>query len=175
MKIEGYQFKRHNDDEWIDEITFTTIPRYKESYLSGEEWRTGIRIDMKRKGKVLFTKRTNRMQSAVAYIPWGVAIAGEDPTDPEVVEEMSWEENSSYCAQPGCVCKATEFFAIKVLYNREGDRCSYQTKSWRGFCTDHVQRGNQDMEDNDDNYRRLEMPKTKQVLEIDIKDIKQVQ
>ena len=32
-------FERHPDDEWYDEVRIVTVPRYKTSGLSGDEWR----------------------------------------------------------------------------------------------------------------------------------------
>jgi hypothetical protein len=52
------RYKRHRDDEWFDEIRLETeagavlqiitVPRYKTSGLSGDEWRTSARIQIAR-------------------------------------------------------------------------------------------------------------------------------
>lgn len=51
-------YKRHSGDEWFDEIRFetaegsllriATVPRYKTSDLSGDEWRTSARVQVAR-------------------------------------------------------------------------------------------------------------------------------
>ena len=43
------QPRSHHDDEWYDEVRITTVPRYKTSSLSGDEWRTSARIQILRK------------------------------------------------------------------------------------------------------------------------------
>src|SRR5207237_1236850 len=41
-------YKRHEDDEWIDEIRVKVVPRYKTSGLSGKEWRAFCRKHLRR-------------------------------------------------------------------------------------------------------------------------------
>ena len=161
MKIEGYQFKRHNDDDWIDEINMVTVPRYKESHLSGDEWRISCIVELKRKGTVLFSKGFRNTKYAAAWIPWGVASANEEE------EWVEFPDNETYCAQPGCSAQAILFYAIKKLFDWHGEECRHQTPSWRGFCSAHLVRGDSDMEDSDDNYENIVVP-VSTLLEIDI-------
>ena len=47
------QNRNHHDDEWYDEIRVTTVPRFKTSGLSGDEWRRSAKVTFLRKGIVL--------------------------------------------------------------------------------------------------------------------------
>lgn len=49
--------KRLSDDHWWDEVRIVTIPRYKMSGLSGDEWRVSARLQILRKG-VIFHERS---------------------------------------------------------------------------------------------------------------------
>ena len=54
-------------------------------------------------------------------------------------------------AELGDVRKRLE--RLSTLYNRGGTRDEYQYPAWRGFCNRHSQRGDSDMEDQDENYQ----------------------
>ena len=138
--------KRHNDDDWFDEVRIETIPRYKTSGLSGNEWRTGVSVQLIRKGNVLYATRLRDIQTAAAWLAWGLQTVGE-------TENIALPNSEYYCAQPGCGKALDVFYAISTLYNRGGTRAEYQYPAWRGFCNRHSQRGDSDMEDQDDNYQ----------------------
>lgn len=77
-------FKMHNDDEWFDEIrieqkngylfTAQTIPRWKESELSGDEWRTSTQWYHNFNGQLLAVDngRGRDLQVAVAQAYPGI-------------------------------------------------------------------------------------------------------
>ena len=46
-------FLHHEDDDWIDELRLLTSPRWKDSELSGDEWRFSTYIEAYRKGILL--------------------------------------------------------------------------------------------------------------------------
>lgn len=47
---------RLDDDEFYDEIRITTVPRFKTSELSGDEWRVSTHVVVLRKGRVVAEK-----------------------------------------------------------------------------------------------------------------------
>ena len=127
--------KRIEREEWIDEVRIQLVPRYKTSYLSGDEWRTSAHVQLMRKGEVLYERSTWRIEDAAAWLPWGLRTVGD-------VGEMAELPNADfYCSQPGCADPLVTMYRIKSEYNVDGDVRSYQYPSWRGFCARHSQRG----------------------------------
>lgn len=70
-------FKRHKDDEWFDEIVLMNegapslraviVPRYKTSYMSGDEWRVSASWQFQR-GKVWSDFDTGKLNIEIACI-----------------------------------------------------------------------------------------------------------
>ena len=149
-------FPRHEDDEWIDEVRITTVPRWKESGLSGDEWRFSSRIEVYRKGHLLARSGTWRLKDAVALLPsmllgWGAGshIGGSFEEEPERGSAF-WDE---FCFNPGCPEQATFEFRRMHHYCREGHA---HDAEWRiehmRFCERHKHRGNCGFNDADTNY-----------------------
>src|SRR3989304_10108915 len=57
-------YSRHPDDEWVDEIKLEVVPRYKESELSGDEWRVSTKISIFRKGHLLHEETCGDIDTA---------------------------------------------------------------------------------------------------------------
>ena len=55
-------------DDTYDEIRMKIVPRYKTSGLSGDEWRTSVRIDFYFKGEIIKTTSTSNMQYAMLFL-----------------------------------------------------------------------------------------------------------
>jgi hypothetical protein len=147
--------KRHEDDETFDEITIRVVPRFKTSDLSGDEWRVGARIELKRKGVVLWHRFVTRLDTAVRGLPWFVAIAGESANgaDEEQWNLAAWMAiNKVACMQPGCAEKAVNEYRLKkIKLGRSGDtkEASYDYRV--RYCARHSHRGDSDLQDNDAN------------------------
>ena len=140
---------RLDGDEWFDEVRIVTVPRFKTSGLSGNEWRTSVIVQLLRKGVVLYEKRVRDVQAAAAWLPWGLLTVGE-------VEDVGLPNGAYYCAQPGCPEPVDTFYRIKQLYGREGEPVDMLKRGhWRGFCTRHSERGDSSMEDADGNYEYM--------------------
>ena len=82
-------YPRHHDDEWIDEIRIVTVPRFKESELSGDEWRTSVRMQILRKGIVLRERRYGKIADALLGIGSDVGSAPADFTK----DEPGWDSH----------------------------------------------------------------------------------
>jgi len=62
-------YKRHEDDDWIDEIKIVTVPRYKTSGMSGDEWRFSARVQLWRKGHLMFERSFSKLHYAIDFLP----------------------------------------------------------------------------------------------------------
>ena len=146
--------KPHHDDEWYDEVRIVTVPRYKTSGLSGDEWRRSAKVQFKRKGIVLAEKRLSDIAEATRWLAWGWV----DDLGP------AWEGRvndfqTDLCSQPGCPGQAVTVYRIKTLYNKDGTRAERQwDDQTRQFCARHAERGDCDLEDSDANYEVLSGP-----------------
>lgn len=145
-------YKRHHDDEIVDEIRITTIPRYKTSGLSGDEWRTSVRVELWRKKQVMVSKTYTSQRFAIAHLPWLLATwtetAGEEWT-------QRIADDKKTCHQPGCSAPATVQYRLKSEFSREGfkDPLDDDTRDLRrAFCDAHKERGDCGLEDADRNY-----------------------
>lgn len=138
------------DAQAFDEIRIVTVPRYKESELSGDEWRIGANVQLLRKGRVMF-------EATRADVEWAAKTLME-------IWERACSEGAAYyagegdfCDQEGCSEKAT------VAYKKKKNWCSQCGKSSeiiggdkiRCFCDRHKRRGDCGLDDSDNNYELL--------------------
>jgi hypothetical protein len=135
------------DAQGFDEVRIVTVPRFKESELSGDEWRISARVELWRKGRKIHEEGWGRNVEAalmaVGYL-WLKAIddgkamfAGED----------------GLCDQEGCGNPATVTYILKKGFNRDGSkRRLFSTGEYRQFCDRHKHRGDCGLEDADNNY-----------------------
>lgn len=141
--------KRHADDEGVDEVRIKTVPRWKESELSGNEWRISATLQFLRKGHVVFERSFHTVESAINAAPWFKQIAHEG----EDFKRVPVEVERCLCMQPGCNEKATKEFKIKQEYvHREGVKTESSGEQRRRFCDKHKMRGDCGLEDADTNY-----------------------
>lgn len=145
--------KRHRDDDWIDEITLVTVPRFKVSGLSGDEWRTSVLVQMKRKGYVVKEASFTNMDCAVVNLPV-LAFHAAPATHP-------WPDTAPgqpygdgvFCDQPGCPNPGIEKRTLIHEYTRSGEGpLPGLLRKYRVFCSDHAMRGDGGREDSDLNY-----------------------
>lgn len=147
-------YERLDKDEYFDEITIKTVPRFKTSGLSGDEWRTSASITVKRKGHVIAEGRTNSIQSAAAYLPWFLLtmFEGDGATRvPDTVDE-------ALCFQPGCDQPAVSIYRLKSNYCREGKPHELHSETRVAFCQRHLRRGDCAFKDADANYEVVSGP-----------------
>lgn len=137
------------DAQPFDEIRIVTVPRYKESELSGNEWRISAKIELVRKGRVVHEESFGTVESAVRFLPFVHARAQDDGKGYFASEE-------DFCDQEGCSEKATVFYKKKMDYCDRGDAhpILYGDKT-RQFCDKHKQRGDCGRDDADSNYTVL--------------------
>lgn len=151
------------DAQAFDEVRIITVPRYKTSGLSGDEWRTSAVIQFFRKGVLKHEASYTTMEYAVqalphewlkAYCEGGKAFFGGE---------------GDFCDQEGCKEKAVVTYALKKQYCRTcgkdepavfpGLKGTESGKRYiRRFCLRHAKRGDCALEDADSNYEVIEAP-----------------
>lgn len=149
-------YERTRGDEFYDEVRITTVPRYKTSGLSGDEWRTSVHLEILRKGRLVHERDYNRLEWAATHLPWLLTTLAETVgIDPRMTDDL--------CMQPGCDQPWT------TVYRKLGDGCGncghVKAKDaddlfphYRAFCARHARRGDCGLDDADRNYEVVEGP-----------------
>ena len=145
-------YVRHDDDAWVDEVRIQTIPRYKTSGLSGDEWRVSVRVQLLRKGCVVAERGYGTIDAAVAFLP-GFLIERRE------LGCMDPPETESLCFQPGCSEPAVSEYRLRKEYCQRGHASEPAFADMRRkFCQKHLQRGDCGLEDADANYEVVSGP-----------------
>lgn len=148
----------HRDYQHYDAVKIETMPRWKESYLSGDEWRFSARVCFMSKGKVVAVKTVRDVEAACKYVAWGHATIGEEsignPQRHELIDPTF--DRREYCDQEGCGEKHTVTYQLKALFSREGYRHEPTTPHYACFCDKHKNRGDCGLEDAMHNYEIVE-------------------
>ena len=141
-------------DHGFDEITLRTVPRFKESELSGDEWRTSVEIQFKKKGVLIYEGSGGTTMTDAA-----LRLSQHfDAANKSLIEKH--KELERFCAQSGCAKKATNSYLIKkkrcgTCGGNFGDG-ELDMRYVRDFCAEHSNRGDCDLEDCDFNYKLVE-------------------
>ena len=138
------------DAQAFDEVRITTVPRYKTSGLSGDEWRISAHIEFLRNGVVQYTERSRNVKTACRLFAWYHITAIEKGNGRFAGED-------DICDQEGCPEKAA------VTYRKKQRWCSSCGKAHdphvidiRKFCARHSTRGDCGLDDADANYELVE-------------------
>lgn len=147
--------KAHRECEGIDRIEIECVERWKESELSGDEWRFSYVVRAYYKGVVVLECRRNRMGDAVAHLSFEIDRMRDDGA-----AAAAWQrQKESCCDQPGCSREPTWWMQLKEEYSRQGEGPLPSTGGighYRKFCERHKRRGDCAMEDSDGNYEAIE-------------------
>lgn len=141
------------DAQGFDEVRIVTVPRWKESELSGDEWRISARIEFYRKGKLVHSASTRNVESGCAQVGYHHANGLDEG-------KGFFAGETDICDQEGCCEKATVFLRLKKGFNRDGSerRLWANDGEYRAFCLRHKMRGDCGLEDADNNYEPIENP-----------------
>ena len=140
-------------------------------YRSQEHlWKLLIQeVQFVRKGRVLYGLDHDGNASSLlvtsAHLPWAWVRASDEPTG----TEEAWADMGRLCMQAGCAQEAVCTYRLKRLYDpragystpaiKEPARPHWKAKQLvRRFCPLHLNRGDQDFEDCNDNYEVLNGP-----------------
>lgn len=146
---DSQHFKLHPDDEGVDAITISIVPRFKTSSISGDEWRVSARIAAYRKGELVGEKFVSKMKSAASALPYFWMTLYDWCNGP-----LYDGARGGRCQQAGCGELATVTYRLKQEYSARGEGPlppSYAPQ-FRRFCDKHAVRGDCGLEDADDNY-----------------------
>ena len=141
------------DAQGCDEIRITTVPRYKTSGLSGDEWRISSKIEFIRKGKVIHKAFNGDVEGAVKMLYAHWAQAHDEG-------KFYFGGEGDLCDQEGCSEKATIVYRLKKRFCCGGGNCGQEIEQFREnirmFCARHSTRGDCGLEDSDSNYEVIE-------------------
>ena len=142
----------HPEDERYDDIHIYVVPRWKESEISGDEWRFSYVAEFRRKGEIVITFSASRLEWLLQGLQWRALVAGEDGK----VDQEAWNRTKKLCDQPGCSAIATIFYKRIMRYTNRGELLAtdsfYDGNTYRQFCDLHKRRGDCDLDDADHNY-----------------------
>lgn len=139
------------DAQAFDEVRIVTVPRFKESGLSGDEWRISAKIEFWRKGRLVHEEGWGRnVETALMAAGYHFLAACDNGHAFFAGEDR---DGNAVCDQEGCSTLATVSGRLKKGFTREGsERRLYQGGEYRCFCDRHKHRGDSSLEDSDDNY-----------------------
>ena len=138
------------DAQAFDEVTIRTVPRYKQSNMSGDEWRISAEITFHRNGGAYHSATFSNVEIALQF-----AMAEHHRATDNGLGYFASIEN--VCDQEGCNA------APIVWYKKLSDYCNegHKTPACKGFdirqfCSKHATRGDCALDDADRNYKTVE-------------------
>lgn len=148
-------YKAHPDDEGIDRIECVVVPRYKQSELSGDEWRVHVAVRFYRKGTLVGEREAHTMQDATILLPsWWLSR-------PEISDIPLWKLGAETCHQYGCDKEAAVVVRLEDEFSARGEgplpKSEWPHETRRAFCLKHQRRGDCGREDSDDNYKSIKV------------------
>lgn len=136
------------DAQACDEIRIFTVPRYKMSGLSGDEWRISATIQFYRKGKLI-------KESSYSNMEYAVRLLDKDFIDLSCGGGAYYAGEGNLCDQEGCDSEATVKYRLKKEFCNSGHGTDCDRPVVRLFCDEHKTRGDCGLEDADANYERV--------------------
>lgn len=135
------------DAQAFDEVRIITVPRFKESELSGDEWRISALTQFYRKGEVVHETDARNIETAIRLIGYHFLEACDNA-------KGFFAGEGSYCDQEGC----KELATTTLEKTHEGcGQCgtvkpTEYSRPYRKFCDRHKQRGDSCLDDQDAIY-----------------------
>lgn len=148
----------HPDDERYDRVTIEVVERWKDSELSGDEWRFSYVVTGWRKGQKIVEKGWSRLDWALQCLQYTLNIWPAD--EDRGFNREAWAIAQTLCDQPGCSNQPTVFYKRLKPYTRQGDELvdhGYRDE-FRQFCDRHKRRGDCGLDDADHNYEQINKP-----------------
>lgn len=145
-------FDLRPDAQAFDEVRIITVPRYKQSGLSGDEWRIHGEIQLFRKGKLIHTEGYRNVETACGFAFSTYVRACDDG-------KAYFSGDGEHCDQEGCSELATVTYRVKKKMCAGPGMCGqekpdYGRIAYRCFCDKHKTRGDAGLDDCDSNYWR---------------------
>lgn len=134
------------DAQAFDEIRIVTVPRYKTSGMSGDEWRIHAEAQFYRKGKLIFSEGCCDVETACRFLSYWHAKGCDDG-------KAYFAGDGVTCDQEGCSEPATVRYGRRHAYCLEGHKSTvFESSQYRCFCDAHKRRGDCGLDDADSNY-----------------------
>lgn len=147
IPVDTRYFKALPEDEGVDDVRLELVPRWKESELSGDEWRYSVVVRFFRKGVEVKVDSFGSFQDAI------LGLGAMWQTRHEGSPVALWGLTAQSCAQFGCDREAVEVFGLKEQFSDRGEGpLPDATPAYRAFCLRHRTRGDCDREDCDTNH-----------------------
>ena len=145
-KVIANKATRPDHQRW-DAVTIETVPRWKESELSGDEYRILAEGKLFYKGHTVKKFEFSNVDNGIRYLD-GAIIYGH--------EEWDFIDDSFLCDQESCTSVADVKYKRLHGYTSRGDpETIYDWNLYRVFCNQHKTRGDC-ADDSDQNYEQVE-------------------
>jgi len=139
------------DHQRYDKIEIYTVPRWKESELSGDEYRISAAADLYYKGNKRKTLTFSDVETAMRYLDGAEVYWRENG------ETYDRVDDSYLCDQESCSNIADVKYQRLEGFNDRGESEKlYDFNLYRVFCDDHKHRGDCSRDDADHNYEEVE-------------------
>jgi len=149
----------HPDDERFDRIDIQLNERWKESELSGDEYRFSWSAHFIRKGEVILVLSASTLDWLLKGLQWRALTSGEDGR----FDSAAWDRTRDKCDQPGCAEIPTIFYKRLKRFTKQGDELAPSSyldgHEYRQFCDEHKTRGDCSRDDADHNYEAIDDPR----------------
>jgi hypothetical protein len=133
------------DAQAFDEVRIRTVPRWKNSEMSGSEWRISAKVEFLRKGVVKHEQSFGNVETACGFAYAEYMRAHDDG-------KGYFAGEGEFCDQEGCAEVAQHTRWLKKEFCRSGHEQNPLGPTYRIFCQKHKQRGDCGLEDADRNY-----------------------
>lgn len=135
------------DAQGFDKIVIETAPRWKDSELSGSEWRISGSIKFYRKGTLIH-------EDGCGNVRYAAILLGAKLIELEDMGKGYFAGEGPLCDQEGCDLVATTKAKKKFDYCRDGHKSETASNAYRLFCDNHSRRGDCGLDDADSNYEK---------------------
>lgn len=149
------------DHQRYDAVQIYTVPRWKESELSGDEYRISANADLYYKGNLVKRLEFRDVETAVRYLDGAEVYWHENGEDFEHVDD------SYLCDQESCTEIAdVKYKRLQAFTDRGDPETLYDFNLYRVFCNKHKTRGDCGRDDADHNYEQVDfLPEEQEALE----------
>ena len=106
------------DAQAFDEIRIVTVPRWKTSGLSGDEWRISAVTQFYRKGKLIHEVSCRNVETACGFLCWEHSRATDDG-------KAYFASMDDRCDQEGCADRAVVMLKKKAKKNDNTKNSNY--------------------------------------------------
>ena len=162
-----HAYNAHGNKQIVDRVVIETEPRWKDSEMSGSQWRYSATVKYYYKDDYVASTWYSDVEAAMDEVKHFYRS--------ELVYKL-WEVSpgSGKCDQEGCAAEATKFFRVKkrscTSCGHEGEEVNPKRKiEYVAFCPAHAERGDCSLNDCDDNLEEIDGEPVKRFEEANLK------